>query len=124
MTPLKNPLHWDRRHWLALCGALAIVICTLAFDPKPPRVAELANDKVNHPLAFASLGFTGALSQVPGLHRTALVALALVAFGGFIEVVQTFIPGRSGEWGDLLADAVGTAVGLAAAALWRRWIAK
>ncbi len=109
-----------RTRWLGLCVALAIVICFLAFDPKPPQFTDVANDKVNHLLAFGSLGFTGALSQVVGLRRTVGVAVALVAFGGFIEIVQTYIPGRSGEWGDVLADAVGIALGLGLAALWRR----
>ncbi len=108
-----------RRRWLALCIALALVICGLAFDSKPPQFTEVANDKVNHLLAFASLGFTGALSRRPGWRRLPAVALALVAFGGFIEIVQTQIPGRAGEWGDLLADSVGIALGMALAAAWR-----
>lgn len=108
------------RYWLGLCLFLALVICGLAFDPKPPQFAEIANDKVNHLLAFASLGFTGALSRQPGWRGMAAVAVALVAFGGFIEIVQAFIPGRAGEWADVVADSVGIAIGLALATVWRR----
>jgi VanZ family protein len=39
-----------------------------------------------------------------------------VAFGGLIEVLQLFVPGRSSEWGDLLADSVGIAGGAVIAA--------
>jgi VanZ family protein len=39
-----------------------------------------------------------------------------MVFGVFIEVVQAQIPGRTGEWPDLLADALGIAAGLALAA--------
>jgi VanZ family protein len=34
---------------------------------------------------------------------------ALRAFGVSIEVLQLFVPGRSSEWGDLLADSIGIA---------------
>jgi len=38
--------------------------------------------------------------------------LALLAYGGAIEVIQLFVPGRSCEWGDLLADAIGISLGV------------
>jgi VanZ family protein len=38
--------------------------------------------------------------------------LALLAFGGAIEIAQTFLPPREGDWWDLLADGVGIAIGL------------
>jgi VanZ family protein len=43
----------------------------------------------------------------------------LLAYGGAIEIIQWFVPGRSCEWGDLLADAMGISIGalLAAGAL-------
>jgi VanZ family protein len=115
------PPHRLRRYWLGLCLFLVLVICWLAFHPKPPHFTELPNDKVNHLLAFASLGFTGALSRQRGWRAAVAVVVALVAFGGFIEIVQTYIPGRAGEWGDLVADSVGIAIGLALAAAWR-WL--
>jgi VanZ family protein len=114
------PPHRLRRYWLGLCVFLALVICWLAFHPKPPQFAEVAHDKVNHLLAFAALGFTGLLSRVPGVKGLLSVAVTLLALGGFIEIVQTQIPGRSGEWADLLADSVGIAIGSALASVWRR----
>jgi VanZ family protein len=41
---------------------------------------------------------------------------ALLAYGGLIEVLQSFTPNRVGEWPDLLADSVGVALGLLLAA--------
>jgi VanZ family protein len=38
--------------------------------------------------------------------------LGLLAFGAAIEVVQAFVPGRSCEWEDLLADSVGIVAGV------------
>ena len=55
---------------------------------------ESSLDKVGHLLAFTALGFTGYLG-VPA--RTAL-PFALLAYGGLIEVLQLFVPGRSAEW--------------------------
>jgi VanZ family protein len=36
-----------------------------------------------------------------------------IAYGAFIEIVQTQIPSREGDWADLAADMVGVALGLA-----------
>jgi VanZ family protein len=118
LLPSPSP-HRPRQVWLGLCLFLTLVICWLAFHPRPPQLAEVAHDKVNHLLAFAALGFTGALSRRPGWPGMAAVVGALLGFGGFIEMVQTQIPGRSGEWADVVADAVGVAIGLALATAWR-----
>lgn len=48
------------------------------------------------------------------------MGLALLAYGGLIEMVQSQIPSRTAAWDDLLADAVGIAGGLLLAALLRR----
>jgi VanZ family protein len=41
------------------------------------------------------------------------VVLSLLAYGAFIEVVQSYLPSRRGDWLDMLADALGVAVGMA-----------
>ncbi len=61
-------------------------------------------DKSNHFLAFFVMTLLGGVAY-PG--RTALVLTSLLAYGALIEVLQSFTPSRSAEWGDLLADAVG-----------------
>ncbi|MCY0611277.1 VanZ family protein, partial [Klebsiella pneumoniae] len=53
------------------------------------------------------LGFAASRAGVWAL------TLGLLAFGATIEAIQLAVPGRSGEWTDLLADAVGIASGLA-----------
>jgi len=40
----------------------------------------------------------------------------LLVYGGLIEVLQLFVPGRSAEWGDLLADGIGIVFGIGLAA--------
>jgi VanZ family protein len=92
-----------------------MAVCWLAFTPDPPPSADTGWDKLNHVLAFAALAFCGWFSWGDAPHRVAGVAVCTLGFGVFIELVQLQIPGRTGEWPDLLADAVGIAAGLAAA---------
>ena len=86
------------RFWQALLPVLLVVVAWLAMTPQPPPELTLGWDKLNHGSAFV-----------------ALALLALLAYGGLIEVAQWFVPGRAGEWADLLADAVGLAIGAALA---------
>jgi VanZ family protein len=68
-------------------------------------------------MAFTALAFSGYLA-FPATQRTrTALLLGLLAYGGLIEVLQLFVPGRSAEWGDLLADGIGIAFGAALAAL-------
>lgn len=102
----------QRRLWRALLAALLVVITWLALVPNPPRGVSTGWDKSNHALAFAALAFTAvwALWRRPG--QWLLLAAALLAYGGAIEIAQSFLPPRSGEWLDLLADSMGIAIGL------------
>ena len=95
-----------------LLGALALAVCWLAFSPAPPPAADTGWDKANHALAFAVLAVTAELAFWPLPRRRWVTALGLLAFGGFIELVQAQIPERTGEWPDLLADGSGIALGL------------
>ena len=96
---------------------LLIVVSWLALMPKPPPTLDLGWDKLNHMAAFAALAFTASLGWPGSVRMRALVLGALLAYGGLIELVQMQVPGRSAEWADLVADAVGLLVGAAAASL-------
>jgi VanZ family protein len=100
--------------WRAALAMLLAVISWLALTPAPPPEAGLLWDKLNHFGAFACLAVAGFM----GFRRRWLaVALGLLAYGGLIEVLQSFIPPRQGEWVDLLADGIGIALGLGLAAV-------
>lgn len=92
--------------WLLL--VLIAVISYLALSPAPPKQMNLGWDKLNHLSAFATLALLGRLAWP---RRTLVVPLALLAYGAAIEVLQSQVPGRSGEWPDLLADALGLLLG-------------
>lgn len=105
-----------RRLWQVLLLLLMLAVCALAFAPHPPPALDTGWDKRNHLLAFGSLAFVAELAFWPATRRPLKVLLGLLAFGGFIEIVQSQIPERSAEWADLLADGLGIAIGLAAIA--------
>jgi len=100
------------RHWRMLLAVLVVVISYLAVIPAPPREIDTGWDKLNHVMAFTALALAGRFGFPGSLRRWAALVLALIAFGGLIEVVQYFIPGRDSEWADLLADTVGIVAGV------------
>ena len=93
--------------WRALLVALMLTVCWLAFDAHPPKSLDTGWDKFNHLLAFVVLTLCTMLAGQTWRQRWRLSALLMLGFGAFIELVQSQIPGRSGEWPDLLADALG-----------------
>ena len=109
-----------QRYWRVLALALIAAISFLALSPHPPVGLSTGWDKSNHALAFGSLGFCGFWCVATRRERWVELPLALLVFGGVIELLQLHVPGRSGEWPDLLADSVGIALGLLIAAGWRR----
>lgn len=101
----------DRR--LGVAFALTALAATLvAYGTlSPPGSSEPAlpfTDKQIHALAFAALVLP--LGWVRPARALRIAAVA-VAFGCVIEVIQPAF-GRTGEWGDLVADAAGCLIGL------------
>lgn len=78
-------------------------------------------DKVSHAAAYAVLGLTLAYALHPsGVPRWALWTVALGwLYGASDEFHQSFVPGRSPDAADWLADAVGVLIGTFA---YRRWL--
>lgn len=78
---------------------------------KPPGSGEGSfplTDKQAHALAFTLLVLPLSVA-VPRLIPK--LAISALIFGGMIELIQPSF-GRSGDWGDWVADAVGIAVGV------------
>ena len=111
IAPERRPL------WRALLTALLVAITYLALVPDPPRGVSTGWDKSNHALAFASLGIASVWAIWPRPRQWGRLVVALLAYGGAIEIAQSFLPPRSGEWQDLLADGVGIALGLMVASV-------
>lgn len=112
---LTAPQH--RRAWHILLAALLLVISYLALSPAPPPTLDSGLDKLNHLLAFAALGFCACFGASTTWTRWLWGPLGLLGYGVLIELLQSQLPPRSADWRDVLADALGIAVGLALAAL-------
>jgi VanZ family protein len=89
----------------------------LALTPQPPPSIDLGWDKLNHLSAFAAMAFAGCFSFPGSARQRVAMLFGLLAYGGLIEILQLYIPGRSGEWADLFADSLGISVGTTVAAV-------
>ncbi len=102
----------QRRLWRALLVVLLVAITWLALVPNPPKAVSTGWDKSNHLLAFASLAFTCVWALWPRPRQWWLIVVALVAYGIGIEIAQSFVPPRSADAFDVLADSIGIGIGL------------
>jgi len=105
-----------RHVWRVLLLLFIAAVGYLALTPTPPPSIDLGWDKLNHLLAFSTLAFSASLSCPASRRLRYVLFFMLFAYGGLIEVLQQFVPGRAGEWADLFADSVGIALGAVMAA--------
>ena len=101
--------HLSRWLWLGRLGIAVIVVGSLIPMPDVPSPIE-HGDKLEHLLGY--FGITAWYAQlVPDRGRLALYALAFLALGMAIELLQGLTSWRSADWNDLVADAIGVAAG-------------
>lgn len=100
--------------WQLLALAWASVILFLSLTPSPPQPPGfLGWDKLQHAGAYGLLALLFACCLRTWFGATAVYACRIAwavatAFGAMLELLQMFAhSGRSAEWGDLAADAVG-----------------
>ncbi len=105
--------------WLGVWAyAAALIVAMLVPWARPIRLGGSGIDELIHFAAWAVLAFltAGACGRsLPPIGAAALAALAGVCFGALVEVLQP-LTGRSAKMFDLVADAIGSTVGAAAAA--------
>lgn len=121
---MPNPLPTPHRAvwtllWRLLLWVLLAVITWLAVSPRPPAAADLGWDKLNHASAFLVLAFCACQAHARARWRS---MAALLAYGVLIELLQSQVPNRSADAADVLADAVGIALGLGLAMLAAHWL--
>lgn len=114
---LTGPLGLLGDLWPAL--AIAAVIFVLSSLPlQAPRAAPDWSDTAAHVVLFGAL--CAALRRAwlrRGWARAALGPAALtIWYGAIDEAHQAFVPGRSPDWRDVLADGLGALAALALAA--------
>ena len=92
---------------------MMLVVSWLAFAPATPETLSFAQlDKLKHLAAFAALAVVAHLGWLHARRAAWWTAMGLLLFGVFIEAVQSQIPTRTASAADVLADALGIALGL------------
>jgi VanZ family protein len=114
-----------RRLWCGMGFCMVLVIAYTCLAPPDKLPDPRVWDKSIHLLAFGTLGFW--FGSIVVRRDLPWLALALVAFGGLIELAQGAMPfGRRAELFDLAADSLGILLGLALALTplgrWPRWM--
>jgi VanZ family protein len=103
----------------ALFWAAALFALVMALIPHPPELPGNPSDKIQHALAFGTLGLLGAIAY-PRLSTLRLI-IALSLFGAFIEVAQAIpVLHRDSDVLDWLTDTVACAVVLIPVRYWLR----
>jgi VanZ family protein len=116
---------WGRRAGWALLVAALIFYASSRSHVAAPGITRI-DDKFGH---FGVYGLLGTLVCRLGRGpRGALAAMILVsAYGASDEWHQSFVPGRSTELEDWIADTIGAGLGIGLYAGWsryRRWLEK
>ena len=107
-----------RRALSAIFWAAILFTFVMAVMPHPPRLPGEPSDKVQHIIAFATLGLLGALA----FPARSIVRLAiwLSLFGALIELVQAIpVLHRDSDVLDWVADTLAVAAALTARGFWR-----
>ena len=99
--------------------ALLLIISYFAFAPAPVQLQINHFDKVNHLAAFSSLALVGRFAFTLAPWQ---LTLWLLGYGALIEGIQAFIPNRFASGSDLLADLVGTGLGLLVYSILAPWL--
>jgi VanZ family protein len=115
------PAMWRRLAltlWIVAVASLSIFSLLPAFAPP----GDYGFDKLIHGTTYTALAL---LAHVAFEQRKNAVAaaLSLIPLGCAIELAQAFVPGRSGDFWDALANSAGVLVGVALGIRFRRFVA-
>ncbi len=117
--PLVDDLQF-RSYWIFTAWLSLVLILILSIIPVSVTMPFGQLDKAMHVLMYivpASL-FGGAYINKSIVWAT----VGLFVFSGSIELVQYWLPWRSGDWLDLLANLVGIGIGIAIASRSRQFM--
>lgn len=113
MLPLRYARRWQAAGMVALFCVLVMALAPAILFSFEFNAGGIGPDKWLHGLTFAVL--TVWFSGQYAARSYWRLALGMLAFGALIELCQRLLVYRSAETMDLLADAIGIAVGLAIA---------
>lgn len=94
--------------WRLAAGLIVLGIGGLALLPADQAVSSGFSDKIEHAVGFGTLALCSRLGWPRA--RNLMLWSGITAYGGAIELAQFAAPGRSPEWGDLIADGTGALI--------------
>ena len=118
MSAIHTFIPLIRKFWISSTLCIAILVLCFINTGSLPEAPMTNFDKLVHALMF--MGLSGAvffdntryLRQSIGWQRLFWGSLLFpVLTGGLIEIVQIYLPYRSGEWWDFIFDGIGAAAG-------------
>ena len=107
------------RPWLPAL-AWGALIFAVSSRPRLPVAFESGSDKVAHFIAYAVLGALLVRGQIATGVSSLVILLAGWLYAASDEWHQSFVPGRSAEAADWVADALGVAAAVFAFTWFRR----
>ena len=111
MKPFVLPGLRHRHLWFGAGLAIALAIAVVCLMPGRHVPDVDLSDKTKHLAAFAMLAFW--FGSILVRRDLPWLILALLAFGGLIELAQESMPwGRHAEWNDFVADGIGVVAGI------------
>lgn len=90
------------------CSLTALSVASLVPVDLLPQQAATIWDKGQHAFGFGWLALVGLLAYS---QRPWFMLIALLVYGGIIELLQVATGWRYGEWLDFLADGIGVLIG-------------
>jgi VanZ family protein len=108
MSAITSQYFRYRKLWLTLGYTMAFAIVVLSLLPGKSLPSVPTGDKFNHLIAYSTLMLW--FSQLFSSHRLR-IAIACVALGAAIEILQPIVSDRYFEGLDNVANAIGVAIG-------------
>lgn len=99
-----------RRTWIALGMTIIAAIWIFSLIPIPPHIGFEGEDKVSHFVAYGVMMLWWSQILIRSRDRL-IIAAAFVTMGVLIEFVQGWTGWRTFEAADMIADAIGVALG-------------
>lgn len=98
--------------WLAIGYTLVVLVIYLSLTSAPVDLEMNLpyEDKIYHALAYFTLMTWFSQIYHASFQRT-MIALIFIIMGVLLEYLQSFEPGRYAEFGDMLANTTGVALG-------------
>jgi len=98
------------RLWVGIGWFGVLLLIYLSLTPQPPEIPIEQGDKFGHAFAYAMLTYCCA-QVLPAAPQRLRLAGALLTLGIAIEYVQGWTGWRTFDYYDMLADAIGIALG-------------